>query len=63
MLIFPKKARFLSPQINLTDYLLGIVIKHPLIAQTMKAWFDLAWEGAEKYSKPANTKVPLKEYM
>ena len=44
-------------------HLLGIVIKHPLIAQTMKAWFDLAWEGAEKYSKPAKTKAPLKEYM
>lgn len=29
----------------------------------MKAWFDLAWEGAQNYSKPANTKEPLKEYM
>lgn len=31
--------------------LIGIVIKHPFFAQTMKAWFDLAWEGAEKYQK------------
>ncbi|MDO8686889.1 MAG: hypothetical protein Q7K11_01620, partial [Candidatus Berkelbacteria bacterium] len=31
------------------DALIGIVIKHPHFAKTMKAWFDLAWEGAEKY--------------
>jgi sugar-specific transcriptional regulator TrmB len=30
--------------------LIGIVIKHPFFAQTMKAWFDLAWLGAEKYN-------------
>ncbi len=28
------------------ESLIGIVIKHPQIAQTMKAWFDLAWFGA-----------------
>lgn len=28
--------------------LIGIVIHHPHIAKTMKAWFDLAWEGATK---------------
>lgn len=25
--------------------LIGIIIHHPQIAQTMKAWFDLTWEG------------------
>ena len=30
------------------DALIGIVIHHPLIRQTMKALFDLAWKGAEK---------------
>ena len=58
--IYGDKVAFINYR---TDHLLGIVVKHPLIAQTMKAWFDLAWEGAEKYSKPANTKEPLKEYM
>lgn len=28
------------------EALIGVVIKHPQIAKTMKAWFDLAWEGA-----------------
>jgi sugar-specific transcriptional regulator TrmB len=28
------------------DALIGVVINHPQIAKTMKAWFDLAWEGA-----------------
>jgi HTH-type transcriptional regulator, sugar sensing transcriptional regulator len=31
--------------------LIGIMIKHPFFAQTLKAWFDLAWEGAQKYEK------------
>lgn len=30
------------------ESLIGIVIHHPQVARTMKAWFDLAWEGAEK---------------
>lgn len=30
------------------DTPLGIVIHHPQIAQSMKAWFDLAWAGTEK---------------
>lgn len=30
------------------DALIGIVINHPQIAQTMKAIFDLAWQGAQK---------------
>ncbi len=28
--------------------LVGIIIHHPQIARTMKAWFDLAWAGAQK---------------
>lgn len=28
--------------------LIGMVIHHPQIALTMKAWFDLAWESTEK---------------
>ncbi len=31
------------------DILLGMAIKHPHFAQTMKAVFELAWEGAERY--------------
>ena len=58
--VYGDKVAFINYR---TDHLLGIVVKHPLIAQTMKAWFDLAWEGAQNYSKPANTKEPLKEYM
>ncbi len=33
------------------DALIGVVIKHVYIAQTMKAWFDLAWEGAQRYKQ------------
>lgn len=29
--------------------LIGVVINHPFFAQTLKGWFNLAWEGAEKY--------------
>lgn len=58
--VYGDKVAFINYR---ADHLLGIVVKHPLIAQTMKAWFDLAWEGAEKYSKPAKMKTPLKEYM
>jgi len=29
------------------EALIGIVVHHPLIAQTMKAIFDLAWKGAQ----------------
>jgi sugar-specific transcriptional regulator TrmB len=34
------------------EALIGIVIHHPLIAQTAKAWFDLAWTGAEHITQP-----------
>lgn len=33
------------------DKLIGVVIQHKKIAQTMKAWFDLAWEGAVHLAK------------
>lgn len=33
------------------ESLIGIVITHPQIAITMKALFDLAWIGAEKYNE------------
>ncbi|HSX40540.1 MAG TPA: helix-turn-helix domain-containing protein [Candidatus Saccharimonadales bacterium] len=58
--VYGDKVAFINYR---TDHLLGIVVKHPLIAETMKAWFDLAWDGAEKYSKPARTDKPAKEYM
>lgn len=29
------------------DALIGVVINHPQIARTMRAWFDLAWKGAQ----------------
>lgn len=28
------------------EKLMGVIIKNPQIARTMKAWFDLAWDGA-----------------
>lgn len=31
------------------EKLIGMIIKHPSFAKTMKAFFDLAWQGAEKY--------------
>ncbi len=58
--IYGDKVAFINYR---TDHLLGIVIKHPLIAETMKAYFDLAWQGANSYSKPAKTEKPEKEYM
>lgn len=58
--VYGDKVAFINYR---TDHLLGIVVKHPLIAETMKAWFNLAWEGAQKYSKSVDTSKPLKEYM
>lgn len=31
---------------NKDEPLIGIIIQHPAIANTMQAWFDLAWNGA-----------------
>ena len=58
--IYGDKTAFINYR---KDHLLGIVIKHPLIAETMKAWFDLAWEGSEKYNKERKKSTPAKEYM
>lgn len=33
------------------ESLIGVVITHPQIAATMKAWFDLAWVGAGTLNK------------
>lgn len=43
--IYSDKVAFINYKKG--EALIGIVIKHPSIAQTMKAWFDLAWEGAK----------------
>lgn len=49
VLVYGDKVAFIHYKKG--DALIGVVIKHPAIAQTMKAWFDLAWQGAEKYKK------------
>lgn len=33
------------------DTKLGMVVKHPYFAQTMKAFFDLAWNGSDMYKR------------
>ena len=45
--VYGDKVAFIHYKKN--EPLIGVLIKHPLFAQTLKAWFDLAWEGAEKY--------------
>lgn len=45
--IYGDKVAFIN--YKKAEALIGIIIKHPQIAQTMKAWFDLAWEGAGKF--------------
>lgn len=42
--IYGDKVAFMNYRKN--EPLLGVVVKHPKIAATMKAWFDLAWDGA-----------------
>lgn len=44
--IYGDKVAFINYKAN--ESLIGIVIHHPQIAKTMKAWFDLAWIGASK---------------
>ncbi len=44
--IYGDKVAFINYKKN--EALIGIVIHHPLIAQTMKAIFDLAWKGTQK---------------
>jgi HTH-type transcriptional regulator, sugar sensing transcriptional regulator len=45
--IYGDKAAFIN--FNKKDQLIGILIQNKLIADTMKAIFDLAWESAKKY--------------
>lgn len=44
--IYGNKVAFINYKKG--EALVGIVINHPQIAQTMKAWFDLAWIGAKQ---------------
>lgn len=44
VLIYGPKVGFVHYKKN--DALIGIILHHPQIAVTMKAMFDLAWEGA-----------------
>jgi hypothetical protein len=37
------------------EALIGVVINHPQIAETMRAWFELAWAGAELQQKSAQS--------
>lgn len=44
--IYGNKVAFINYKKG--EKLIGVVIDNPQIATTMKAWFDLAWEGAVK---------------
>lgn len=44
-LIYGDKVAFVNYKKG--ESLIGVVIKHPQIAKTVKAWFDLAWEGGK----------------
>lgn len=46
--IYGDKVAFIN--YKKSNALIGVVINHPQIAQTMKAWFDLAWYGAARYN-------------
>lgn len=50
--VYGNKVAFID--YNKGGALIGIIINHPLIAQTMKAWFDLAWEGSESFKNKSN---------
>lgn len=45
--IYGDKVAFIN--YSKDEPLIGVVIKHPKIAATMKAWFDLAWKGAATF--------------
>jgi HTH-type transcriptional regulator, sugar sensing transcriptional regulator len=47
--IYGNKVAFIHYKKN--SHLIGVMINHPFFAQTLKAWFDLAWEGTERYEK------------
>lgn len=53
--IYGDKVAFLNYKKG--EALIGVLIKHPQIAQTMKAWFDLAWEGATRLSSATPSPV------
>ena len=44
--IYGDKVAFLNYRRG--EPMIGLVIDHPTVAKTMKAWFDLSWKGAEK---------------
>jgi predicted transcriptional regulator len=44
--IFRDKVAFINYGDN--DSLIGIVIRHPLMAKTMADWFDITWEAAKR---------------
>ena len=46
--IYGSKVSFINYKKG--EALIGVVIDHPLIAKTMKAFFDLAWIGAETFT-------------
>lgn len=41
------------------DQVVVIILEHPQVVKIMQSWFDLAWEGAEKYNinKPKQEKI------
>jgi sugar-specific transcriptional regulator TrmB len=47
--IYGDKVAFMNYRKD--EPMLGFVIHHKSTASTMKAWFDLAWEGAATYQK------------
>jgi hypothetical protein len=53
---FQHEAMVYGDKFALVNYkkgekLIGIVINHPQIAKTMRAWFELAWKGAVSLDK------------
>lgn len=64
--LLPKEILDFTPEINFFDdkimiadwkEKLGIIIQSPEIAKVFKQTFELAWEGAEKYSKKIEKKL------
>lgn len=43
--IYGDKVAFIN--FRKDSHMIGVIIHHPLIAKTMKAWFDLSWQGAQ----------------
>jgi len=53
LMIYNDKVAFVN--IEKASPLVGIVIKSPQISTTLRALFDLAWEGADSYQKISNS--------